>query len=235
MLHSARRLGLTVSTARFHWQRPDAGTSPIGSGPVLLKLTDASPEEAASVPRELVLPSVTADRVAAIEREAFAKGYAEGERAGEDAAGVRVAERLDRLATAIDEIAVLRLQVLRQSEQDVVRLALAMAERVIRREASVDPDLLIVMARVAIERLGERAEAAIHLNPEDVPRDRVDNAASPVTIVADASIPRGGCIVRSGIGTIDSSFDAQMRELSRELLGEDTGDEGRPDDVHAVR
>lgn len=235
MLHSARRMGSTVSTGRFHWQRPDSDISPEGIGPVLLKLTDASPEREGSDPRELTLPSVTADRVAAIERDAFAKGYVQGERAGEEAAGVRVAERLDRLTAAIDEVVVLRNEMLRQSERDIVRLSIAIAERVIRREASVDPDLLIVMARVAIERLGENVKAAIHLHPDDVPRGRSDEAGSAITVVPDLNIPRGGCIVRSSIGTIDVGLDSQIRELSRELLGDEPGDEGRRDDVHQLR
>ena len=42
-----------------------------------------------------------------------------------------------------------------QTERQMVQLALAVARRVVHREVSLDPDLLIAMARVALERLGD--------------------------------------------------------------------------------
>jgi flagellar assembly protein FliH len=174
------------------------------------------------------LPSPTAERLEAIEREAFGKGYAEGERAGEAAASARIEAMLQRLTDTVTEIAGLRAGVMRRSERELVRLALAMAERIVRRELDIDRDLLAVMARVAIDRLGENAVATIHLHPSDAEAalQRTDGAQSgSVDIVADVNVPRGGCLVRSSFGSIDAGIDAQMRELARALLGDDSGHE----------
>ena len=109
-----------------------------------------------------------------------------------------------------------------------MRLALAMAERVVRREIDIDRDLLAVMARVAIDRLGENAVATIHLNPADC-EATMGRAASlqagSVAVVADTNVPRGGCVVRSAFGTIDAGIDSQMRELARALLGDENEQE----------
>ena len=114
------------------------------------------------------------------------------------------------------------------SERELVRLSLAMAERIVRREIDIDRDLLAVMARVAIDRLGENAVATIHLHPTDceAAMQRAGGAQpGSVEIVADVNVPRGGCLVRSAFGSIDAGIDAQMRELARALLGDDTGHE----------
>jgi flagellar assembly protein FliH len=84
------------------------------------------------------------------------------------------------------------------------------------------------MARVAIDRLGENAVATIHLHPSDAEAalQQTDVAQSgSVEIVADVNVPRGGCLVRSSFGCIDAGIDAQMRELARALLGDDSGHE----------
>ena len=97
-------------------------------------------------------------------------------------------------------------------------------ERIVRREIDIDKALLSVMARVAIDRLGEHAVATIHLHPSDCEvalSQRDPSQPGPVEIVADVNLPRGGCLVRSAFGSVDMGIDSQMRELARALLGDD--------------
>lgn len=220
MSPSARRLAGDVVTNRFAWQAgSDGRTTPAptqGRSPALIQ------GGMASAMRDL--PSPSAERLQTIEREAFAKGYAQGERAGEAAAVARTDAKLQRLVATIDEVASLRAGVMRRAEREMVRLALAMAERILRREVDVNRDLLVVMARVAIDRLGEHAVATVHLNPSDceaVTARREPEPGKALEIIADPNVPPGGCLVRSSFGTIDAGIDAQMRELGLALLGED--------------
>ena len=53
----------------------------------------------------------------------------------------------------------MRAEMIHQTERQMVQLALAIARRVVHREVSLDPDLLLAMARVALERLGETRAA----------------------------------------------------------------------------
>jgi flagellar assembly protein FliH len=223
MSPSARRLSAQVTTERFDWQRQAVAA---GNVVPLMRRSETSAAPVAPAMRDL--PSPTAERLEAVEREAFGKGYAEGERAGEAAASARIEAMLQRLADTVRDISALRAGVMRRSERELVRLSLAMAERIVRREIDIDRDLLAVMARVAIDRLGENAVATIHLHPTDceAAMQRAGGAQpGSVEIVADVNVPRGGCLVRSAFGSIDAGIDAQMRELARALLGDDTGHE----------
>lgn len=162
-------------------------------------------------------------RLAALERDAFAKGYAQGERAGAEAAAKRGDAMLRRLADTLEELTTLRADMLRQTERQLVQLALAIAARIIHREVSLDKGLLVAMARVAIDRLGEQASATIHLNPEDyavATASKDQSHSEQVQIVADPAVHRGGCLVLSDFGMMDVGVDAQFRELARAVLGD---------------
>jgi flagellar assembly protein FliH len=161
-------------------------------------------------------------RIAAIERDAFAKGYAQGERAGAEAAGTRADGMLRRLAQTVEELAGLRSEIIRRSERQTIQLVLAIAERIVPREISLDRTLLIGMARAALDRLGEYGAATIRLHPDDhhaigvkaMPED------GPIRIIADPVVTRGGCLVQSDFGFMDVSPDSQFRELARTLLAD---------------
>ncbi len=195
-------------------------------------LTDGTPPPAARPSRAAApapVPAPTLDDVraahqaqlAALEREAFANGYAAGERAGVEAGNKRAEAMLRRLAQTLDELRALRETMIRQTEQQLVSLSLAIARRILRREVAVDHDLLVAMARVALERVGESGTATIRLNPEDygatVQRHGDHWAGSRVKVVADPSVNRGGCLVESEFGFVDASVEAQFDQVASAL------------------
>jgi flagellar assembly protein FliH len=161
---------------------------------------------------------------AAVERDAFAKGFAQGEKAGAEAAGKRGEVMLRRLTETLDELTTLRAQMIHQTEHQMVQLALAVARRVVQREISLDRDLLVAMARVALDRLGESAQVTVRLSPEDfeviITARNTDWAGTNVTVVADPRISRGGCRIESDLGAMDAGADAQIQEIARALLGD---------------
>jgi flagellar assembly protein FliH len=166
-------------------------------------------------------------RLAALEREAFAKGYEQGERAGLEAGGMRADAMLRRLAQTLDQVGDLRRTMIRETEAQMVELALAIARRIVRREVALDQHLTLSMARLALERLGERTSATVRLHPDDLAATaagRSEWSGSHVTVVADASVSRGGCRIESDFGSVDASVDAQFREVARALLVEEGTD-----------
>ena len=170
-------------------------------------------------------PAVSQQRLAALEREAFAKGYEQGERAGAEAAGKRGEAMLRRLSETLTELTSLRATMIRQTENQIVELALAVARRVVHREVSLDRNLMIAIVRVALDRLGESAHVTVRLHPEEFEATgaaRVaELAGSDITFVPDARVGRGGCRVESDMGMLDAGVDAQIQEIARALLGED--------------
>lgn len=173
-------------------------------------------------------------KLAALERDAFTKGYAQGERAGMEAGAKRAEAMLRRVALTVEELGALRQTLANQSERQMVQLALMLARRIVHREVSLDPELVAAMAHVALKKLGTSSPATIRLNPDDytvVARESARWTGTQVTVTPDPSIPRGGCLVESEFGRVDATLESQFEEVTRALLG-DSGDAtfGSPSD-----
>ena len=173
------------------------------------------PPQSASVPAPPPAPEQVEARpsFAELERDAFMKGYAQGERAGAEAAAKRGDATLRRLAQTVEELAGLRTELVQKTERQVVELALAIAGRVLRREVSLDRELLVTMARIALERLGENTSATIRLNPDDyafIGAKLQVGDSSLVRVVADPLVNSGGCLVQSDFGLINVVVNRQM-------------------------
>lgn len=168
-------------------------------------------------------PSHPAVDLGQVEQDAFNRGYAEGERAGAAAVAGRFDADLLRLTDSLDRLASARADMIRATERQMVELALAIARRIVLREVGLDRDLVVSMAHVALQRLEPGAEVTVRLNPDDyavtVAAQTARWAGTPVTVVPDGSVPRGGCIAESAFGRVDAGVDAQLQEVALALLG----------------
>jgi len=131
---------------------------------------------------------------------------------------------LRRLMQTLEEVTDLRERMIRDTEHQMVRLALAIARRVVHREVSLDRDLIMAIARVAMDRIGDGATVTIRLNADDYVAVSAARQTpwvdGHVTVQADARVPRGGCRIESDLGVIDAGVDAQLQEITRALLQE---------------
>ena len=148
--------------------------------------------------------------------QAREQGYREGEAAGAQKAAARVDPVLARLAQTIEQVAAARSKVRREAEEDVVKLALAIARRVLYRELSIDPEAILGLVKAALDRLEARDIHRLRVSPAeaDLLRRRLDLPAA-IEIVADASLERGAAIFETGRGSLDASVQTQLAEIER--------------------
>ncbi len=94
----------------------------------------------------------------------------------------------------------------------VLELSCELARQVLRRELSVNPNALQPVIREALGLLvGESKSAVVRLNPldlevlEDVMRTEFSNLS--LTLLPDATITRGGCLVESAGTVVDGTIE----------------------------
>lgn len=156
------------------------------------------------------------------EREAREAGLREGEAAAQARAQEEVRAALDRIAQSIAVIDQYQSRLRRQTEMDAVRLSVAIARRVLRRELTVDPGAIEGLVSAALERLQSQESSRLRLHPDHVPAlsaalDRLGMSAK-VEIIADPAQEPGAAIFEMPRGNLDASMDSQLREIERGLV-----------------
>ncbi len=125
-----------------------------------------------------------------------------------------------QVGSALRSFAAERDEYFAKVEQEVVRLALAIAARILNREASLDPLLLAGAVRVALGQLGETTNIRLRCPPEQVERWRGMLALVPgltvmPEVIAEQDLLAGDCVLEAQIGTVDLGVRAQLEEIER--------------------
>jgi len=154
-------------------------------------------------------------------REARAAGMREGEAAGRSQAATELKPVVERLSRAIEELGQLRPQLRKDAEADMVKLSLAIARRVLRRELSIDPDALHGLVLAALEKLQGQEICRVRVHPSLAASIaaclRGSATGHDVEVMPDPSREPGAVIFESGKGNLDASVDSQLQEIERGL------------------
>lgn len=112
----------------------------------------------------------------------------------------------------------------RQVEQELVTLAIAIAQQIIRREIKINPDQIMAVIREALEVLPSASRnIKISLHPEDASVVNQLNTISSENqqwlLVEDATLMRGGCKVTTDTSQIDASIESRLAAIFAQILG----------------
>ncbi len=153
--------------------------------------------------------------------EGYQQGLREGKAKGEAEALQHFDPLFSRLARTIEDLAAAGRQLRKDAEEDVVRLAITIARRILHRELHVDPDALLGIVRAALDRLDARELHRIRVHPDDAPRltEELARLSLPkrIEISPDRSLERGALLFETARGTLDASFETQLDEIDRGL------------------
>lgn len=200
-----------------------------GQHPSDLLLLDRVEPDGQDAPKpEPVDTSPLTERVAELEQalvKTEAASYARGRREAEAEAQQRynatVQSTADRLAQAVKQLADIRPRLCKEAEADLLRLALAIAQRILHRELNVDPTALQALVKLSLDRLGRQDEIRVRVNPSlaDSVRTILGKVSSrPINVSPDSSLEAGSLIFETTRGQLDVSLHSQLDEIERGLI-----------------
>ena len=156
-------------------------------------------------------------------------GYREGSLQGHAEALAESRGRLQRLGTSLEDavgrIHVLEEEIRGQGPETIVRLALAVAERIVRTHTAQDPEVVLRAARTALAVLPEPGEVLVRLHPDQEALLQAHRAellairegVTTLRFLPDAAIEPGGCLVEAPTCLVDATVAAQLEEAGRRL------------------
>jgi flagellar assembly protein FliH len=162
-------------------------------------------------------------KVASLEQgitQASAAARAEGEAHAKQQAQMELQPVLQKLAAAIHECGELRARLREQAESDLVRLAVAIARRVVGREITTDPEAITGVVKASLEKLRVQEVLRVRVHPShksQVAEYLARFGATHVEVLGDPACAAGAVVFETSRGNLDASVETQLREIERGL------------------
>lgn len=173
-------------------------------------------------------PMVSESERARIVETARAEGYSAGFSTGRADAAHSVAAEVEHLKRLAEALSRARVELIEESAEALLALAVDIAQQVLRAELSTRPESMLAAAREAIDLAGRGAHPLLMLNPGDVDIVRRhlgdELTANHWRIVEDARIEPGGCRAASADGSIDATLSTRWRSVAATLGVDPPGD-----------
>ena len=203
--------------------------------------------------QEELLPVLTVEEIEAIQKQAYEEGFSQGKEEGfkqgkEEGLTAGYEEGLDKgyqenkqllkdqseqmkalMATLSEPFKDLDEQV----ENELLKLAIAIATQIIRREIKLDPGQVIAAVRAGVKVMPLASQKLIlSLHPEDAELVRTSLAldeATPWHINEDPLITHGGCKVDTEQSHVDVTVENQLASVIAKVLGGVRGEDEQHD------
>lgn len=164
-----------------------------------------------------------------LEKEAYEKGFAQGEKDGFALGQQKSAAALREIRHLLEEIGRQQEQLFRNHEREMIATVLAIARKILAGfpvpEAVAGKTL-----RAALACVVERNKMRIHLHPRDyealsgqpggLPFSAEEEASGRVTFVPDPDLSRGGCYIETLCGDVDATLETQWAEMASRVWEE---------------
>ena len=168
-------------------------------------------------------------RVTEIETQAHQQGFEQGVSDGRTAAQAEMDEMLETMRGLVEMARIERHKIIDTAEPEILRLSVAIAERILNQHVALDPNTVMEMVKSAIMRLVNREKVTVRVNPSDIETMRAHreqlmsmNDIDNLRVIEDQRVDRGGIVIETDAGTIDSKISTQLREVRRLLAVDDT-------------
>ncbi|HUD22761.1 MAG TPA: FliH/SctL family protein [Acidobacteriaceae bacterium] len=123
------------------------------------------------------------------------------------------------IAAALTAFESQRAEYFSRVEAEVVQLALAIAAKILHREAQVDPMLVAALVRITIEKMREGSSVTVRVGTGRSKRWKEYFAGQPsvahVEVIEDAELSDHDCVLESELGSANFGLDTQLKEVEQ--------------------
>jgi len=160
-----------------------------------------------------------------VQKKSFDDGFADGVREGMTRQKKEYAQTISSVVATMKELAELRQKIIEETEQDILQLVFAVAEKVLAQEVQQNKAVVVSVLKEAIRGITARDGMKVHLNPQDfqnITKIKEDlqtemEGINDILFEADPGIKPGGVIIETLFGEVDARLDQQLQEIKSGL------------------
>lgn len=165
------------------------------------------------------------ERARQLAEKAREEGYKQGYREGIEQARAEAEEIRSRARQVLKQAEEQRAKTLESLEREIIGLSVDIAEKILARQLSLDPETVLAIAREALQLVKDREHITIFFNPADRETfeknteelKRLLPAHASLNLLSDDSITPGGCIVESEHGKVEATLEARWEAILESL------------------
>src|SRR5437868_3200792 len=156
-------------------------------------------------------------------RQALEQARQEGEARAQSSFAEQIERNRQMVHDAVNAFARERDAYYQKVEGEIVQLALAIARKILHREAQIDPLMLAGIVRVALDKLESSTDVVVRVNPRNLSEwreyfNRTLEARELPEVIEDPGIPPDRCILQTLLGTTELGIETQLKEVERGLM-----------------
>ncbi len=138
----------------------------------------------------------------------------------------QIADAVNSLTGTVDRISAERIELIGGAEQAVLKIAIALAERIVKEKVEIDEEAVLQTVREALSLAADRQEIVLRVHPDDLALvkehqsdwlAKLDDADS-IRMEGDSRVTRGGCLVETETGEVDGRIEKQFQTMTRTLI-----------------
>lgn len=162
------------------------------------------------------------ERILVLEKEAYEKGFAQGEKDGLELGQKRSEMMIGQLKNLLNEIERQRVDLYEKYRKEMVQLVLSISKKVLHREVSIHEDSIVSTLQEAFKYVVDQRKVIVHLNPVDYQfllshRERLPffgEEIRGIKLVEDPAITRGSSLLETSFGDIDATLENQFDQIA---------------------
>ena len=167
------------------------------------------------------------DQVQSLIETAFNQGKDQGRAESNAAQQAKIDQATRALQSALDELTRIRQDDVERMEMGTVRLALAIAKKIIGDE-SQQGSIIGHVVKSALNKVADPRRLTVRLNPKDIDTVKrlkgdaflFDDLGAELRLEADKTIQRGGCMIETNLGDVDARIDQQLKIIEEQLTAQ---------------
>lgn len=164
------------------------------------------------------------ERLARLEREAYEKGFEQGQKDGLALEKRKMEEVRKQIEEMLVGLRDLKPRIYAETEEELLKLAILVARKVIGEEIKNNSGIIGNTIKHAMKFLSDKRKVRIILNPDDM--DEVKKLLPDISAITkgghfqlseDKAVSRGGCILETGFGRINACIEDQLDNVEKEI------------------
>ncbi|MEN3015558.1 MAG: FliH/SctL family protein [bacterium] len=161
-----------------------------------------------------------------IMNNAYNEGYQKGLSEGQKAIEQKYIQKIQELEQQISTISSIRQSIVKEFEKEIIDLVFEVAEKIINKKIQEEPSIVTSYLSELLSKVERSKSITIWVNPEELEevrnyREKIKHLLEDVenlTVAPDERIGKGGCIIETNFGKIDSRISTKLEVLKEIIL-----------------